>query len=693
MTTFATGNPIGSTDARDLYDNAENFDRAVNQMTPRWTDRFGVSRRSWVGMAAYVDLGDYAADLLITGYNEIFRHDSEFYRAGVNTVLPYTTSGSWSEDGPFFVPIGDAALRQDIVETADMTIGYYRNAVNCNQFGGLSAAVADSDTLGKIIVVTDTQNITENTTVTGRVLCIEYGLGLVNIASGKTLTINSPFQAGAYQVFAGTGTVTGLKEARPEWFGSGTTADDSPAITTAIAAAQIVKFAPNTTYNLGSMIDEGLANAKRSLIGGPNTVFKRNSSFTGTCMVSLGNRLLGRANAVWRVELKGINFDVNGGTIPAIETYGLLGNSSISNVLITNFAGTAVRTYPSGFRSDETGYLAAPLQNINMNESLIFDHVIAQSDLAITGGVAIFELDSCFETSLYDCRAFGRTVVDSEVVGLRIGHNFSSWGVKMFGCTANNFKNSNAAIKSYGIHYSNYARDCHDWGTNFEAITGSAVLFKGLTYSGTKYPSGCSSITPRLYNNNNADELNPAILFYDSASFCGAKDIAGYNSTKTWVSFDASDPANKPSGCSVTGVLTSKAIADIDDIIQITANGIDSGNSVSGFSTVDKRNFVLNDDIATASGVTGGISFGTASIYTDGNYTNIRLDATDKLRVRKNDGTVIADFNVTGAGRFTFGAGLFLPNYANNAAALAGGLVAGQLYRTAGDPDTVCIVH
>jgi hypothetical protein len=34
-----------------------------------------------------------------------------------------------------------------------------------------------------------------------------------------------------------------------------------------------------------------------------------------------------------------------------------------------------------------------------------------------------------------------------------------------------------------------------------------------------------------------------------------------------------------------------------------------------------------------------------------------------------------------------------LPVYANNAAAVAGGLSAGDLYRTNGDPDTVCVVH
>jgi len=34
-----------------------------------------------------------------------------------------------------------------------------------------------------------------------------------------------------------------------------------------------------------------------------------------------------------------------------------------------------------------------------------------------------------------------------------------------------------------------------------------------------------------------------------------------------------------------------------------------------------------------------------------------------------------------------------LPVYANNAAAIAGGLTAGALYRTGSDPDQVCVVH
>jgi hypothetical protein len=34
-----------------------------------------------------------------------------------------------------------------------------------------------------------------------------------------------------------------------------------------------------------------------------------------------------------------------------------------------------------------------------------------------------------------------------------------------------------------------------------------------------------------------------------------------------------------------------------------------------------------------------------------------------------------------------------IPVYANNAAAIAGGLIEGDFYRTGGDPSALCIVH
>lgn len=61
----------------------------------------------------------------------------------------------------------------------------------------------------------------------------------ITISSNKTLTINSPFSAGIYQVFAGSGVVSGLSESRPEWFGTGSTAF-SAAINSLVAGGRLI---------------------------------------------------------------------------------------------------------------------------------------------------------------------------------------------------------------------------------------------------------------------------------------------------------------------------------------------------------------------------------------------------------------------------------------------------------------------
>ena len=104
---------------------------------------------------------------------------------------------------------------------------------------------------------------------------------------------------------------------------------------------------------------------------------------------------------------------------------------------------------------------------------------------------------------------------------------------------------------------------------------------------------------------------------------------------------------------------------------------------------------------------------GAKTDYTDGIYiTNASTSSTagaDKFGVRiRNTGT----WNGAGATNYglyietptggTTNVGAYIEGdvrvpslgaYANNAAAVAGGLVAGDLYRTGGDPDVVCVVH
>ena len=139
MTQFNTGNPVGSASPKDLYDNAENLDVAVNSPTERtWDDRLGQARKSWRGIeedfreflenSAYEVIGDYSdGPLLIERPSQIFSKDGEYYRAAASLALPYTTVENWAADESKFVAIGDAALRQELASPGGAF--YVRDAV------------------------------------------------------------------------------------------------------------------------------------------------------------------------------------------------------------------------------------------------------------------------------------------------------------------------------------------------------------------------------------------------------------------------------------------------------------------------------------------------------------------------------------------------------------------------------------
>lgn len=63
MTTYQTNNPLGSSDPRDLYDNSENMDVALNGTTSdTWVDRRGVTRKSWAGIEQQAIAGALVVD-------------------------------------------------------------------------------------------------------------------------------------------------------------------------------------------------------------------------------------------------------------------------------------------------------------------------------------------------------------------------------------------------------------------------------------------------------------------------------------------------------------------------------------------------------------------------------------------------------------------------------------------------------
>ncbi|HED3826993.1 TPA: hypothetical protein ACW71Q_000455 [Klebsiella variicola] len=169
MSTYKTGNPLGSAAVKDLFDNAENLDFALNSLTALiWTDRLGKVRPSFFGMetsflsqmssqesrftsqladqdtrfntfiasSGYDIIGDYTVGtipegnpLTITEYNQLIRYNNELYKLTAATDIPFTASGKTDEtwtatDSAHFVSVGDAALRQNLGSSEHGKGGY-----------------------------------------------------------------------------------------------------------------------------------------------------------------------------------------------------------------------------------------------------------------------------------------------------------------------------------------------------------------------------------------------------------------------------------------------------------------------------------------------------------------------------------------------------------------------------------------
>lgn len=137
-TTYNTGNPLGSTAPKDLYDNASNLDDAVNGPSPAWVDRFGKRRQSWLGLENQV--ADY---LIAMGYEPIhltyvdgtsltvLRPTQLIDRAGLTyrvkqpSTFPVTLTGTWATDASKLVEVLDSTLRADLIApTGTNLVGY-----------------------------------------------------------------------------------------------------------------------------------------------------------------------------------------------------------------------------------------------------------------------------------------------------------------------------------------------------------------------------------------------------------------------------------------------------------------------------------------------------------------------------------------------------------------------------------------
>lgn len=110
--------------------------------------------------------------------------------------------------------------------------------LNVADYASLAAAVASIGSTEATLVVSTAQSLADSLTIPSTLTLDIRIAGLITIASSKVLTFERQPSIGMYQAFAGSGTVAGLNESRPEWFGAvgDDSNDDGDAVMEAIAA-------------------------------------------------------------------------------------------------------------------------------------------------------------------------------------------------------------------------------------------------------------------------------------------------------------------------------------------------------------------------------------------------------------------------------------------------------------------------
>ena len=200
MSTYKTKNPLGSAAVKDLYDNAENVDKFVNDRTKEeLEDRLGVLRKTWHGMemifSRFIDyitgrgeqavaaigwqeLGNWAVGLAVDNRQQIVYYNGSWYKylGELEHVIagdsPENDGGLWSAANPTgkWSNIGDAALRSNLGSGEGtslvaklgnkplVAISYYKNQGLSDQ-GAVQAAFDESSNITFDVNVTLTSAI------------------------------------------------------------------------------------------------------------------------------------------------------------------------------------------------------------------------------------------------------------------------------------------------------------------------------------------------------------------------------------------------------------------------------------------------------------------------------------------------------------------------------------------------------
>lgn len=228
----------------------------------------------------------------------------------------------------------------------------------CN-YASLSAAItAIGSTPGILHITSGTWPVSANLTVPAT-LTLKADGGILAVATGVTLTVNGPLDAGASQVFSctGTGTVAFAKVGKvyPEWFGAagdGTT-DDTAALNLSRDACPTkgaVYLTPTRTYKTtGWLIQKDIAvisdSMPTSYIGSATSLKAAGSQ--AYVLKFLGNHNYADSFGYVRANIRNIsiNGNLSGGAVisDAALIFETCFNSLAENFTVQDVTGHAIR--------------------------------------------------------------------------------------------------------------------------------------------------------------------------------------------------------------------------------------------------------------------------------------------------------------------------------------------------------------
>lgn len=192
MTTYNTGNPVPSADARDRYDNSQTLDEVVNGDSASYTTRTGKQVISLGGMnsrfnnaqdereaefnlsqeekkeafqsflegTGWSSIGAYVAGVVITSHTQTVDYLGQPYSLKpsipASVTAPYIITGNWATESVKFKLVGDNSLRQDL---ADPLVGGDIVKVTPRGTGSVARSVKDalSDSVSMFDFLTDSQ--------------------------------------------------------------------------------------------------------------------------------------------------------------------------------------------------------------------------------------------------------------------------------------------------------------------------------------------------------------------------------------------------------------------------------------------------------------------------------------------------------------------------------------------------------